>query len=140
MSDPTNRAGYGPIEGPLTFWSSAALTTTALQVTIARGGAGATRAFAVKVKIKNGHATNFLAWDIVARPLSGFAAPTMTADFVNATCKSVIGPGETEIFSSTLLAHAVDNGSGVLVGLFDLVVVGSAASTTVNVTTSLVQL
>lgn len=136
MSDITQRLGFGPLEGLPTFWSSAALTTTALQVTIARVTAGQAQAAGVKIRIKNGHASNFLAYAIIPR-VSPFVAPTITADFVNATCAAVVGPGETEIFASVQLAHGSTDATGAILGAFDLVVVGSAASTTVNVTSFL---
>lgn len=124
-----DKLGYGPLEGLPQFFSSAALGTTPVKVTLP--SPTTLPVYGVKIKIVNGHASNYLAWSLVK---NGAAAPSTTADFVNATCGSIINPLSSETFS---LVWGAAPGTPA-VPWFDLYVVGSAANTTVNVTFSLI--
>lgn len=126
MSTLDERSGFGPFLTLPTLWSSSTLSTTTTKVDLptpaAFPGNSSTPPTAgnVRVKIVNGHASNSIAWTIVRL---GDPAPTITADYVDATCGSVIPPGGVEYF--------------VIPASRDLYVVASAGSTTVNVTSFL---
>jgi hypothetical protein len=133
MSDTTiNKLGYGPLQGVPLFTSRPTLSTTpVLFRPNSPAGNGVWPVLpglpsGVKIKIVNGHATQFIAWTRVA---FGAAAPTITADFVDATTGSIIGPGLPEFFSWTWDNGTVANNPG-----WDLYIVASAASTPVHVT------
>ena len=125
-----NKLGYGPLEGLPVFFSSAALGTTPVKVTLPIPTSGAAPPSGVKIKIVNGHASQFVAWSLVR---FGASAPSITADFVNATGASIVAPMMPDYFS---LYWGPANAA--LTPWFDLYVVASGASTPVSVTFSVI--
>lgn len=129
MSTLDERSGFGPFLTLPTFWSSSTLSTTPTKVTLPTPapfpGNSTTPPTAgnVRITIVNGHATNTIAWSIVDLTNPAQPAPSITADYVNATCAAIILPGASSTF--------------VIPASRELYVVASAASTTVNVTSFL---
>jgi hypothetical protein len=123
-----DKLGYGPLQNRLLFKSDPIVGTTPVLFRPTWPAGQPQVPAGVKIKIVNGHATQTIAWSLVA---FGASAPTITAAFVDATCASVILPG-TEFFALEWLNGGAANPSAN--PAWDLYIVASGASTPVNVT------
>jgi hypothetical protein len=114
------RCGLGSLQGLPTSFPSTTLGTTPVKVTLASTAA----AVCIKVMISNPSTTATIAWNTV---VSGATAPTagnMTADYA--------ATGATPVFSGSQQIFAIQPGR-------DLYIVASAASTSVNATSFVIE-
>lgn len=120
----SDRCADGPLQGLPTLFNSTGLGTTPAKVTLPTGSTDPANGVCLRVRIFNPSSTATISWKPV---VTGATAPTsgnMTADYAS-TGATPIPPGGSSTVSLQLGR--------------DLYVVASGASTSVNVTSYLIQ-